>query len=219
MQSNGKGVFTKDPETGMIVATPGNEYFAIQFASDLQAMNEYEAASRQVYSQFFEGNPVKTVWERIEEPIRRMIREEYGDLTTTQQEQNAILEFEQRNKDRLYAPTGDLTDEGKLLYQTIDQIQEAANDPQRLLALAEQLAWKSASPTQGGATPPPTPPATPQAAPVDTFLNEALRNASHSASASGAASAPPPQDDPGHLTQHEIENAFRLEHRRAAANV
>jgi hypothetical protein len=209
----GNPVFTKDPATGLIGPSPGNEAFGMTFVNELHAMNSFEQARSQQLSQFVENNPHLQTWNAFQEPMRRMFGDVLQQGLQQLREELALAQYRTNGDQPLFTPDNQLTEQGQQISQSVDRILAAVDDPMELLKLAELVAGQNQPPP--AAQPPAAPPAAPaQAAPAapaqPSWLEQALQAASHNPSASGAASAPPPQDDPGQLTEYEVQNAFTL---------
>lgn len=216
------GLVQRDPESGLFVPTPGAEAMV---APILTGLNQAEAQIRQQRQQLFEGNPLRNIWDKFQEPIERIIEQRVEKLVGERFQQveqtDFVDQFENANRSWLYDAAGQPTAQGQQFYNQIDALQQAGvTDPKTLISLAQRLAGVGvtpaapASPAGGAPAPSPTAgapaqPVTPEAnsqAKKDTFLNRALANAAHQPQSQGHMQSNP--DAPVVTGQGDLDQLF-----------
>lgn len=119
-----------------------NQYLA--FSPQLAAINSYEMQRAQTAHDWFGGNFLRKVYSALEEPIRRLAREEstqgIDNRFASDHWTNVANAFEQQHGHLLYAPNGQLLPYGQQLFSVIDQLNKAPDNPELLLQIAQQLA-------------------------------------------------------------------------------
>jgi hypothetical protein len=183
-----KGMVTQDAN-GNLVPAPGFDAMVLPL---LGGMNAALAARQEQQARLFsEGNPLKNIYEAIEEPLVRkfeqMLEQRFSGYTQTQQQHGLVDKFEQDNAAWLYGQDGQPTQQGSAFIAAVQELKaDGITDPQRLLALGMKLAGINPQAPAAPATPAAAPaaPAAPQAErprrPDGTFMT-----------AAEAAAAPP----------------------------
>jgi hypothetical protein len=217
-QAINSGLVQRDPETGMWVASPGQELAA---GGILQELNRAQQHTSKFWQGLASKNPYEQFYDVLKEPIlrevERRVEEIVGQREATTKQRDVVSDFETKHAFWMYATdpvSGQRvpTDAGREFFGTVSDLREnGISDPVKLLQLASKIhgIGSEAKEQPKAAVPSQQEPSQKQ----QSFLESARKRAQHTPSARQRGG----DDVPQVVSEGDLESLFSRAYREAVS--